>query len=276
MTHEPVDAAGLERHVCVGHVSPGTAHLTDAGQLEEPEHGRAVNRQGHARELHTIGNRARRALEPVESARHRLPQCADDDEEQARGPGVDRSLECRRRMTLDQSLGAGTGEQAVVQGKKRKQPDIHRNRRSGRAPGRARIEAVQVGVGAPQQGGEEGDGAAHGDDEGPGRSAGACGGHGTRNYYRDMASAAPRVAITGIGVVSPFGVGRERFWRHVSRGCSATRAITEFDASAFPCRVAAPVPDVSIDDAVIVERATAARRRSRRSRRSRAGTRKRR
>jgi 3-oxoacyl-[acyl-carrier-protein] synthase II len=51
-----------------------------------------------------------------------------------------------------------------------------------------------------------------------------------------------RVAITGIGVVSPFGVGRERFWRHVSRGCSGTRAIDAFDASPFACRVAAPVP----------------------------------
>ena len=27
----------------------------------------------------------------------------------------------------------------------------------------------------------------------------------------------PRVAITGIGVVSPFGVGREVFWAHISR-----------------------------------------------------------
>jgi 3-oxoacyl-[acyl-carrier-protein] synthase II len=59
-----------------------------------------------------------------------------------------------------------------------------------------------------------------------------------------------RVAITGIGVVSPYGVGRERFWSGVTRGCSATRAITAFDASAFPCRVAAPVPPgLSIDDA---------------------------
>ncbi|MQA30096.1 MAG: beta-ketoacyl-ACP synthase II [Luteitalea sp.] len=58
----------------------------------------------------------------------------------------------------------------------------------------------------------------------------------------------PRVVITGIGVVSPFGVGRERFWDHLSRGCSGTRPIADFDASPFACRVAAPVTGVSIDD----------------------------
>ena len=63
----------------------------------------------------------------------------------------------------------------------------------------------------------------------------------------------PRVAITGIGVVSPFGVGRDCFWRHVQRGCSATRAIVDFDASPFPCTVAAPVPAVTIDDAVAID-----------------------
>lgn len=59
--------------------------------------------------------------------------------------------------------------------------------------------------------------------------------------------------ITGIGVVSPFGVGRERFWEHVSRGCSGTRTITEFDASTFGCRVAAPVPDVTMDAVPVLE-----------------------
>ena len=63
----------------------------------------------------------------------------------------------------------------------------------------------------------------------------------------------PRVAITGIGVVSPFGVGRECFWRHVRRGCSATRAIADFDTSAYPCGVAASVPPVSIADAVTID-----------------------
>lgn len=57
-----------------------------------------------------------------------------------------------------------------------------------------------------------------------------------------------RVVITGIGVVSPFGVGRERFWDHISHGCSGTRAISEFDASELACRVAASVGNVSIDD----------------------------
>src|SRR5262245_14301030 len=61
-------------------------------------------------------------------------------------------------------------------------------------------------------------------------------------------TAEPRIVITGIGVVSPFGVGRERCWEAVSRGCSGTRAITEFDASDLGCRVAAPITNVSIDD----------------------------
>jgi 3-oxoacyl-[acyl-carrier-protein] synthase II len=61
-------------------------------------------------------------------------------------------------------------------------------------------------------------------------------------------AASPRIVISGIGVVSPFGVGRERFWDHVRRGCSGTRAITEFDASDFECQVAAPVAGVTMHD----------------------------
>jgi len=61
-------------------------------------------------------------------------------------------------------------------------------------------------------------------------------------------SGQPRVVITGIGVVSPFGIGRDRFWDHVRNGCSGTRAISDFDASEMACRVAAPVANVTIDD----------------------------
>jgi 3-oxoacyl-[acyl-carrier-protein] synthase II len=63
----------------------------------------------------------------------------------------------------------------------------------------------------------------------------------------------PRVVISGIGVVSPYGVGRERFWEHISRGCSATRPIIEVDASAFPCTVAAPVPALTIENAPAID-----------------------
>src|SRR5690348_5722360 len=55
------------------------------------------------------------------------------------------------------------------------------------------------------------------------------------------------VANTGIGVVSPFGVGRDLFWNHVARGASGTRAITAFDASRLACRVSAAVPDDALD-----------------------------
>ena len=56
-----------------------------------------------------------------------------------------------------------------------------------------------------------------------------------------------RVAITGIGVVSPFGIGREPFWQHISHGCSGVRAIQTFDARSFPCRVAASVPAIDAE-----------------------------
>jgi 3-oxoacyl-[acyl-carrier-protein] synthase II len=61
------------------------------------------------------------------------------------------------------------------------------------------------------------------------------------------------VVISGIGVVSPYGAGRERFWDAISRGVSGTRAITQFDVSGYACRVAAWVPPVSIDDAVALD-----------------------
>ena len=57
-----------------------------------------------------------------------------------------------------------------------------------------------------------------------------------------------RAVITGIGVVSPFGVGRQAFWESIRVGRIGVRAIDEFDASRFSCRVAAPVPRVTDED----------------------------
>jgi minimal PKS ketosynthase (KS/KS alpha) len=48
-----------------------------------------------------------------------------------------------------------------------------------------------------------------------------------------------RVAITGIGVIAPGGVGTKAFWQLLTSGRSATRAISTFDATPFRSRIAA-------------------------------------
>jgi 3-oxoacyl-[acyl-carrier-protein] synthase II len=50
-----------------------------------------------------------------------------------------------------------------------------------------------------------------------------------------------RVAVTGLGVVSPVGIGAEDTWRALCAGTSGVDRITLFDASAHACRIAAEV-----------------------------------
>ena len=57
----------------------------------------------------------------------------------------------------------------------------------------------------------------------------------------------PRVAVTGLGVVSPFGAGARCFWRAVRAGRSGVRRVDAFDVSAMPCRIAAAVPSTAVD-----------------------------
>ena len=52
-----------------------------------------------------------------------------------------------------------------------------------------------------------------------------------------------RVVITGLGVVTGHGVGMEPLWEALCAGRSALRPIGRFDASGFPCRLAAEVPE---------------------------------
>jgi nodulation protein E len=51
-----------------------------------------------------------------------------------------------------------------------------------------------------------------------------------------------RVAVTGIGIVSPFGRGAEATVDALRHGRSAIRAITSIDTSALNCRIAGEVP----------------------------------
>ncbi len=52
-----------------------------------------------------------------------------------------------------------------------------------------------------------------------------------------------RVAVTGLGIVSPLGTGIERSWSGAVEGRSGIREITRFDISGFPVRIAGEVPD---------------------------------
>ena len=52
-----------------------------------------------------------------------------------------------------------------------------------------------------------------------------------------------RVVITGIGAVSPNGIGREHFWDATRNGVSGVRRITRFDPTGYQVQVAGEVPD---------------------------------
>jgi 3-oxoacyl-[acyl-carrier-protein] synthase II len=48
-----------------------------------------------------------------------------------------------------------------------------------------------------------------------------------------------RVVVTGLGCVTPLGVGRAAFWEGLRRGASGVRRIESFDVSASPVQIAA-------------------------------------
>ena len=51
-----------------------------------------------------------------------------------------------------------------------------------------------------------------------------------------------RVVVTGLGLVTPLGVGVEPVWRRLLDGQSGAGRIEKFDASAMTCQIAAQVP----------------------------------
>ncbi len=60
-----------------------------------------------------------------------------------------------------------------------------------------------------------------------------------------------RVVITGMGVVSPNGIGREAFWKATKEGVSGVRAVQSFDPDDLQVRIAGEIPD--FDEEAYVE-----------------------
>src|SRR3989442_2422406 len=50
-----------------------------------------------------------------------------------------------------------------------------------------------------------------------------------------------RVVVTGLGVVSPIGIGVDAFWKQLKDGVSGVGRITKFDAAGLPSQIAAEV-----------------------------------
>ena len=59
-----------------------------------------------------------------------------------------------------------------------------------------------------------------------------------------------RVAVTGIGIISPLGIGSKQHWESLLAGRVGVARISMFDAGGFPCQIAGQIPPYKIGDYV--------------------------
>ncbi len=57
-----------------------------------------------------------------------------------------------------------------------------------------------------------------------------------------------RVVITGLGLITPIGIGREEFWPALIQGCSGIKEIKSFDASSYSSNLGAEIPRFRPED----------------------------
>ncbi|MDD5730105.1 MAG: beta-ketoacyl-[acyl-carrier-protein] synthase family protein [Candidatus Omnitrophica bacterium] len=53
-----------------------------------------------------------------------------------------------------------------------------------------------------------------------------------------------KIAVTGIGIVSPSGIGKRQFWANIKSGRPFIKEITRFDASKYPAHIAGQIDDL--------------------------------
>ena len=66
-----------------------------------------------------------------------------------------------------------------------------------------------------------------------------------------------RVVVTGLGLVTPLGIGNDATWQAAIAGKSGVGPITRFDASQLPCRIAGEVKN--FDPALFMDKKEARR-----------------
>jgi len=53
-----------------------------------------------------------------------------------------------------------------------------------------------------------------------------------------------RVVVTGLGIVSPIGIGKEEFWRNCLQGTSGIRPIQRFNVNSYRSKLGAQLPEI--------------------------------
>ncbi len=61
-----------------------------------------------------------------------------------------------------------------------------------------------------------------------------------------------RVVVTGLGAVSPIGIGKQKFWDALVAGTNGIGRINQFDASDYTCQIAGEVLD--FDPAIFIDK----------------------
>ena len=56
-----------------------------------------------------------------------------------------------------------------------------------------------------------------------------------------------RIVVTGVGPITPIGIGKEAFWDALLAGKNGIDRITRFDATRYAAQIAGEVKDFSID-----------------------------
>ena len=68
------------------------------------------------------------------------------------------------------------------------------------------------------------------------------------NPYTSIIMMNRRVVVTGLGMVTPLGIGVEKTWEAICRGESGIGHITKFDTADFPTKIAGEVKDFNPSD----------------------------